>query len=127
MSTNTSTMVTPTVIDVHQSNLKRVGCTDFTHWVAQPGSLYIGRNLRIGSQHGPISIPKSKWHNPNSLKQIPDLSENLRLYEQRIRTTPDLWNSLGELSGKEMGCWCPLGSPCHGRVLICLFKEKFKC
>lgn len=25
---------------------------------------------------------------------------------------------IGELRGKHLACWCPIGSPCHGDVLL---------
>lgn len=30
----------------------------------------------------------------------------LELYEEHIRSTPELYNSLDELHGKDLGCWC---------------------
>lgn len=35
------------------------------------------------------------------------------LYEQ-----PGLMVSLGDLAGKDLICWCPLGRPCHADVLL---------
>lgn len=26
--------------------------------------------------------------------------------------------SLGELRGKDLGCWCAVGHPCHGDILL---------
>jgi hypothetical protein len=34
--------------------------------------------------------------------------------EQRAR----LLDRIGELRGKALACWCPLGSPCHADVLL---------
>lgn len=28
-----------------------------------------------------------------------------------------------ELAGKNLACWCPIGSPCHAEVLLCLAAE----
>lgn len=35
------------------------------------------------------------------------------LYEQ-----PHLMCALDELSGRDLGCWCPPGQPCHADVLL---------
>jgi hypothetical protein len=68
---------------------------------------------------------KSIWANPFKLtKNHDNLEEVLQKYEQMIRTTPLLYDSLYRLSGKELGCWCH-PSPCHGNVLIKLFAEKY--
>jgi hypothetical protein len=29
-----------------------------------------------------------------------------------------LWARLGELTGRDLACWCPLGEPCHADVLL---------
>ena len=43
-------------------------------------------------------------------------------YEQHLRD--NLINDLAELEGKVIGCWCK-PEPCHGDLLVNLFKEKF--
>lgn len=50
------------------------------------------------------------------------LDECLNLYEKYIRGS-DLYNSLDELKGKELGCWCK-PNRCHGDILIKLLNEK---
>ena len=58
----------------------------------------------------------SKWRNPFSVKTY-GRKESLRLYKEYILETPDLYDSLSELEGKVLGCWCkPLS--CHGDVLL---------
>ena len=76
--------------------------------------LYIGRKTWCASG--------SKWQNPYRVK-VYGTEESLRLYEAHVRHTPSLWNSLHELEGKILGCWCkPRG--CHGDVLIRLLEER---
>ena len=36
-----------------------------------------------------------------------------------------LMDSLPELEAKTLGCYCHPDLPCHGQVLISLFKEKY--
>lgn len=37
--------------------------------------------------------------------------------EARI-TYPDPGQVRGELAGRDLACWCPLGQPCHADVLL---------
>ena len=39
-----------------------------------------------------------------------------------MRDNPLLYNSLMELDGKVLGCWCE-PSPCHGHALVQLINE----
>lgn len=75
------------------------------HCKKDPYDVYIGR--------------PSKWGNPFEMK---DQSANERYrvieqYREWIKTQPELLNSLHELEGKTLGCWC---SPkrCHGDILV---------
>jgi hypothetical protein len=43
-------------------------------------------------------------------------------YEKYVRKNAVLMNSLHELEGKQLGCWCKPGL-CHGDVLIKLYNE----
>ena len=52
------------------------------------------------------------------------VSELADRYRQRVRARPELWDALAELEGAELGCWCR-PRPCHGDLLIELFKERF--
>ena len=67
----------------------------------------------------------SKWGNPFKAKKKNknSLKKCLRRYEDHIRNDPDLFNAVMELEGKELGCWCK-PFPCHGDILIKLFKER---
>lgn len=117
--------IIPTLINVRQAFLTQRGFKDYTDWENQPKSLYIGRTMRIGSKNGPIVIKQSKWKNPFKLNKNKDnIDEILDKYEAHVRTS-SLYNDLNELSGKELGCWCKGMNPCHGDVLIQMFKEKF--
>ena len=56
------------------------------------------------------------------LTQVGGVEECLRLYEERVRNTSNLFNSISELEGLELGCWCK-PNYCHGEVLIKLYNE----
>ena len=55
-------------------------------------------------------------------KYINGALECLRLYEQRVRNTPNLIEKIIELEILELGCWCKPNN-CHGDVLIKLYNE----
>jgi hypothetical protein len=63
----------------------------------------------------------SKWHNPFKEKEYHRLDDRLDMYKERIETDPQkydgktLLESLDELRGKTLGCWCK-PDPCHGDV-----------
>lgn len=76
---------------------------------------------------------KSKWGNPfthlNKDKtlaefQVDTREEAINSYEEWIRNNPELMNSLHELKGKTLGCFCKPKS-CHGDILVKLIKERF--
>ena len=58
----------------------------------------------------------SKWGNPIRLEREADRERVLVDYRKWLMQQPDLLNSLHELKGKILGCWC---APrlCHGDVL----------
>jgi len=80
--------------------------------------VYIGRQLNYPK----ANFKRSKWANPFTLSQYGISS--LEMYENHVRNSPELMDSLSELTGKILGCWCKPG-PCHGDILIKLWKEKF--
>merc|ERR1711936_181701 len=53
------------------------------------------------------------------------LEDLVKCYENYVRKNPQLMNSLHELEGKQLGCWCKPGL-CHGDVLVKLYKEKYE-
>ena len=82
--------------------------------------IYIGRKICNQSW----DLPTSKWSNPFYVKNYIHDEKSLWDYEQYIRGSK-LWDSLEELEGKTLGCWC-WPSPCHGDILVKLLEEKAK-
>jgi hypothetical protein len=76
--------------------------------------VYVGRNPKFGN---------AKWGNPYDDPNMP-LHEKIIRYEDYIRNTPELWDSLHELRGKRLGCHCK-PRPCHADVLVKLVNEVF--
>lgn len=100
----------PTVVHLKRKNGKEVVSCD----------VYIGRAIHMGGW----SFPKSKWSNPFNLKDYDnDREAVIKLYREYILSRKDLLDSLPELAGKRLGCWCA-PEACHGDVLVELFKLK---
>jgi hypothetical protein len=58
----------------------------------------------------------SKWGNPFRIGVHGSRDEVIAIYREYVQRMHDLMNSLHELKGKRLGCYCyPL--PCHGDVL----------
>jgi hypothetical protein len=90
--------------------------------IIQDCDLYIGRQC----YHHPWKLAQSKWHNPFHLKHYNYCRKTvLQKYENYILRNKLLMNSLKELRGKRLGCWCkPL--PCHGDILVKLVKKEIQ-
>ncbi len=106
-----------TVVNIKKEELKKRGISNLEEWNAKNNTLYIGRhNVYV---KGAIA---SKWQNPFSVKKY-GRDKCLEMYEEYIKSKPEFYNSLEELEGKELGCWCKPES-CHGDILIRLLEEK---
>lgn len=85
--------------------------TRVVHCQKKPYDVYIGRrNSRYG-------LAESKWRNPFKIGKDGTRAEVIELYEKYVLNKPELRESLGELKGKVLGCWCA-PEACHGDVLV---------
>jgi hypothetical protein len=105
------------VINVRKKELRKIGYSDFKDWSSRENHVYIGRNM---SFYVPGTL-KSKWANPFSVKKY-GRDKCLQMYEEYVRSIPELFSSLQELQGKVLGCWCH-PEPCHGDILVKLLRE----
>lgn len=64
----------------------------------------------------------SKWGNPFTIGPDGGRDMVIMKYEEYVRNKPELIQSLSELKGKVLGCWC-YPENCHGDVLVKLVKE----
>ena len=116
-------MSPPTVKNLR--NRQRDGFKTFSQWYDHNDNLYIGRNAGKYAQR---SVQDSKWVNPflcvdfEVAKKEWAGAELVRSYEKYVRDNNELMNSLHELGGKNLGCWCKPGV-CHGDVLVKLYNE----
>ncbi len=70
--------------------------------------VYIGRKC--------YGYEASKWANPFIIKRDGSRLECIKKYETYLLNNDILINSLHELMGKTLGCWCK-PKQCHGDVL----------
>lgn len=87
-------------------------------------------DLYIGRKNKWLSLENSKWSNPFRMKNESEREEVLVKYKMYVLSSNSLLNSLWELEGKTLGCYCyssekGIGKKCHGSVLIELFNDKF--
>ncbi len=83
--------------------------TEVVHCKKENYDIYIGR--------------PSKWGNPFREGKDGTRKEVINKYRKYILSNKDLMNSLGELEGKILGCWCK-PKACHGDILVELIKKK---
>lgn len=84
----------------------------------EPYDVYIGRGSKWGC---PYTIIKDR---PTLAKEIvASKEEALSKYKEYVLNTPELMESLDELDGKVLGCFCK-PEPCHGDVLLELIAQK---
>jgi Domain of unknown function (DUF4326) len=78
------------------------------------------KGWRLAANTVIVSRP-TKWGNPFRIGVHGTREECVRQFRSFIVSNDprarSLRQSLGELRGKDLACWCPPG-PCHGDVLI---------
>lgn len=95
--------------------------TRIVHCNSEPYDIYIGRPSMYGNPFTHIKGKKTKAE-----FIVKNADEALEKYEQWIVSQPVLMNSLHELRGKTLGCWCKDkhgNGKCHGDVIIKLLNK----
>ena len=87
---------------------------DIDAWLKHPDNVYIGRKKG--------TIEASIWANPFIVGVHGTREQCVHQYEDFIRGNKKLMESIGDLRGKTLGCWCSPSS-CHGLVLKRLVEE----
>lgn len=108
------------VVSVKVAELRKIGISSFEEWAKNPDHVYIARNM---SFYVPGTF-QSKWHNPFKVGKCGTVEEVVEKYKQHVLRTPALFNSLPELRGKVLGCWCKPNF-CHGDILVELLETYF--
>ena len=110
------------------ANRQREGYKTFSQWFDDENNVYIGRNA--GKYAKRSGLEDSKWLTPfictkwDVAKEqwVSDLLNEC--YEKYVRNS-ELIDSLNELEGKILGCWCAKQQQCHGDVLVKLYNEHY--
>ena len=87
-------------------NLKTV--SSIQKWLRDTNNVYVGREV-------PGIVAGSKWGNPYELKYY-SRTVAIAFYESHLDLNEKLANSVSELRGKVLGCWCS-PSRCHAETL----------
>ena len=108
------------VVNIKKENLKKLGYTDLQHWLEDPEHVYIGRDMT----HYVKAATGSKWQNPFTISKY-TREDCVKKYKEHVLNNKELKDSLHELKGKVLGCWCKPQS-CHGDILIELINQTKK-
>lgn len=83
----------------------------------EPYDVYIGRGSKWGNPYTTIQDKETL------ASEIVETSEEaISKYKEYVLNTPELMESLDELEGKTLGCFCK-PKPCHGDVLLELLTQ----
>lgn len=87
-------------------------------WRMPENTVKVDRSTKWGN---PCRVVK----NPCETNEYATAEEAVRVFRHDIMHPEELpWPLLTieeirrELAGKNLGCWCPIGSPCHADVLL---------
>jgi ribonuclease HII len=89
--------------------------------IVQNCDIYIGNKCKRAGW----DLPNSKWASPFTIKNSGSIEEAMNKYRDYVKNNKELMDSISELSGKTLGCWCK-PKLCHGDVLVELFNEKIE-
>jgi len=65
----------------------------------------------------------SKWGNPFTIGEDGNRRQVIEKYKEWVQLQPELMESLHELEGKVLGCWCR-PKACNGDVLLSLIRTR---
>jgi hypothetical protein len=89
---------------------RRIQCRRTKGWRKPAGAVYVGR--------------PGKWGNPiKAGRDVETRAEAVAAFRRYLpaamkKDGSALISDLGELRGRDLMCWCPIGAPCHADVLL---------
>lgn len=103
-----------------ESDIMYSGITRVVHCKKEKYDVNIGRPSKWGN-------PFTHITNKHTMAQtiVGSRQEAIEKYREWILQQPELINSLHELKGKTLGCWCKPAA-CHGDILIELIAQHCK-
>lgn len=79
-----------------------------------------GNPFRIGVLNPPQWVWQlRRWHAVSpSCVRIEDAAQAVAAYRKLARQPDFIRDARAELAGLDLACWCAVGAPCHGDVLL---------
>jgi hypothetical protein len=82
-------------------------------WKMPPGTEYVGRPTRFGNPY------KVGDNDPMMIGNSMKAADTVRMYRWYLEAHPEIVELARILlRGRDLACWCEIGSPCHGDVLL---------
>lgn len=95
-------------------------------WRKPPNTVVVARPSRWGN---PFAVGARIIVGYAEVERVVDAEYAVRLFRRWLfapHPTVDaaiIRNQIGELTGKNLACWCPLDEPCHADVLLDLAND----
>ena len=99
---------------------KRIQRKRMKGWKMPEGAVYVGRPSRWGN---PYKRGVHDVDGPRTAERCVSLfrfffEANFGVFDKRTCSYSVSRDTLNELRGKDLCCWCPLDAPCHADVLL---------
>jgi hypothetical protein len=91
--------------------------TKVVHCKKEPYDVYIGRPSKWGNPYTHLELEATE-----ATFKVASRQEAIDKYREYLLNNPELLESLSELEGKTLGCWCKPKS-CHGDVIVELLNK----
>jgi len=103
---------------------KRIQMSRKKGWRKPEGAVYVGRPTKWGNPFlVSNAVATGKYRAgctvAGHLIGVPTVEDAVECYRLYLNDKPELvTNAREELAGKDLGCWCKMGDPCHADVLL---------
>lgn len=96
-------------------------------WKMPANALTVTRPTRWGNPFrvGVLNPPRwywvgRRWHQGaiGATLLVEDPAHAVALFRRLANDPHFIWDARRELAGFDLACWCALGAPCHGDVLL---------
>lgn len=91
--------------------------TRIVHCKKEPYDVLIDRTTKWGNPYSHLKNSRAKYI-------VATRKEAIEKYKEYLLSNKELMDSLHELEGKILGCWCKPKYKCHGDILIELLEIK---
>lgn len=85
-------------------------------WRSPEGAVYVGRPTRWGN---PFKVGGQIFLTGKRVGERTNAADVVRMYREALKRQPEAVEAIrAELAGKTLTCWCKVGDPCHGDVIL---------